>query len=410
LNVTKENVMVAVMIGIDPHKASHTAVAIDPAEVGLGEVRVRAGDEQLERLLAWAKRWPERTWAIENAGGLGYLLAQQLIAAGERVLDVPPKLAARARLLNTGDTNKNDPNDARSVAIVALRSPKVRPVAAADHTAIMKLWTKRHRELSAARTRAVCRLHAVLCDLIPGGVRKRISAPMVVRLLENFQPEGPIAQARYELACDYVIDLLRVDDQNRQTNKHIAAAVKASGTTVTKVFGVGPYVAATVKGQVGDISRFKNRDHFAAYNGTAPGEASSGPRKVYRLSRKGNRRLNHAIHMAAMTQVSHPHSPGRAYYHRKLAEGKTVKEALRSLKRRINDVIYATLVAESRAQTKAGPGGQTGSVSVSSAAGLHPATPALRTSHSRTHSQPTTLHTSRSRPTRTTARKSRLAS
>jgi transposase len=402
--------VVAVMIGIDPHKASHTAVAIDPAEVGLGEVEVRAGEEQLERLLSWAKRWPERTWAIENAGGLGYLLAQQLIAAGERVLDVPPKLAARARLLNSGDTNKNDPNDARSVAIVALRSPKVRPVAAADHTAIMKLWTKRHRELSAARTRAVCRLHAVLCELIPGGVRKRISASMAVRLLENFQPEGPIAQARYELACDYVIDLLRVDDQIRQTNKHIAAAVKASGTTVTRVFGVGPYVAATVKGEVGDISRFKNRDHFAAYDGTAPVEASSGPRKVYRLSRKGNRRLNHAIHMAAMTQVSHPHSPGRAYYDRKLAEGKTVKEALRSLKRRISDVIYAALVAESQAHTKAGPGGQTGSVSISSAAGSHPVTPTLRTSHSRTRTKPTPRQAHQPRPTTTARNKSRLAS
>jgi transposase len=100
-------------------------------------VRVRAGVEQLERLVAWARRWPDRTWAVENAGGLGYLLAQQLIAAGERVQDVPPKLAARVRLLNSGDTNKNDPNDARSVAIAALRSPATRPVAAEDHQAVM---------------------------------------------------------------------------------------------------------------------------------------------------------------------------------------------------------------------------------------------------------------------------------
>ena len=274
----------------------------------------------------------------------------------------------------------------------------------------MKLWTERHRELSAARTRAVCRLHAVLCDLIPGGVRKRISAPMAARLLKNFQPEGAIAQARYELACHHVIDLLRVDDQIRQTNKHIAAAVKASGTTITKVFGVGPYVAATVKGEIGDISRFQNRDHFAAYNGTAPVESSSGPRKIYRLSRKGNRRLNHAIHLAAMTQVSHPHSPGRADYDRKLAEGKTIKEALRSLKRRISDVIYAALVTDAPSQTKAGPGGQTGSVSVSRAAGSHPATPTLRTSHSRTHTRPTPRPPARTRPTSTTGKKSRLAS
>jgi transposase len=385
-------------------------VAIDRAEAGLGELRVRAGDKQLEQLLAWARRWPERTWAIENAGGLGYLLAQQLIAAGEKVLDVPPKLAARARLLNNGDTHKNDPNDARSVAIMALRSPKVRPVAAEDHTAIMKLWTKRHRELSATRTRTVCRLHAVLCELIPGGIRKRITAGMAVRLLEDLQPEGAIAQARYELACDHVIDLLRVDEQIRQANKHIAAAVKASGTTITKVFGVGPYVAATVKGEVGDISRFKNRDHFAAYNGTAPVEASFGPPKVYRLSRKGNRRLNHALHMAAMTQVSHPHSPGRPYYDRKLAEGKTVKEALRSLKRRISDVVYAAIVADALQQTNTGPGGQTGSVSLSGAAGSHPATPALRTSHFRTRAKSTPRQSVQPRPASPARKKSRLAS
>jgi transposase len=126
---------ITVMIGIDPHRGSHTAAAIDGAEVSLGEVRVRASDGQLE----WACRWPERTWAVENAGGLGYLLAQQLVAAGEQVLDVPPKLAARVRLLNTSDTNKNDPNDARSVVSAALRSPSVRPLAAEDHRAVMKL-------------------------------------------------------------------------------------------------------------------------------------------------------------------------------------------------------------------------------------------------------------------------------
>ena len=118
--------MVSVMIGVDPHKASHTAAAIDPAENDLGQIRVRAAAGQVQRLLAWAGAWPERTWAVENAGGLGYLLSQQLLAAGERVLDVPPKLAARVRLLATGDINKNDPDDARSVAVAALRSADVR--------------------------------------------------------------------------------------------------------------------------------------------------------------------------------------------------------------------------------------------------------------------------------------------
>ena len=156
------------MIGIDPHKGSHTAAAIDEAETALGELRVRSGATQLERLLEWAGRFPEQTFAVEGAGGLGYLLAQQLVSAGERVLDVQPKLAARVRLLATGDTNKNDPNDARSVAIAALRSPAVRGVHPEDHAQVMKVWSKRHRNLASARTQVACRLHAVLCELMAG--------------------------------------------------------------------------------------------------------------------------------------------------------------------------------------------------------------------------------------------------
>src|SRR5437763_17008330 len=119
-------VMAVVMIGVDPHKASHTAVAINAAEEPLGQVRVRASAVQAERLLAWAQAWPDRSWAVEGAGGAGHLLAQQLLSAGERVLDVPPKLAARVRLLATGDNNKNDPHAARSGAGAALRPPGVR--------------------------------------------------------------------------------------------------------------------------------------------------------------------------------------------------------------------------------------------------------------------------------------------
>ena len=141
--------MAAVMIGVDPHKASHTAVVISAAEEPLGELRVRACAAQAGQLLAWAAAWPQRTWAVEGAGGLGHLLAQQLLAAGERVLDVPPKLGARVRLLATGNVNKNDPNDARSVAIAALRSAGVREVRADDHAAVLKIWSLcryRHRD------------------------------------------------------------------------------------------------------------------------------------------------------------------------------------------------------------------------------------------------------------------------
>ena len=150
------------MIGVDPHKASHTAVAISAAEEPLGELQVRACAAQAERLLAWAAAWPLRTWAVEGAGGLGHLLAQQLLAVGERVLDVPPKLGARVRLLATGDVNKNDPNDARSVAVAALRSAGVREVRPDDHAAVLKIWAKRDRDLGRTRTQVACRRHAVL--------------------------------------------------------------------------------------------------------------------------------------------------------------------------------------------------------------------------------------------------------
>ncbi len=221
----KGQVVAAVMIGVDPHKGSHTAVVIDQAEVVLGQVRVRASTAQVQRLVEWAAAWPERTWAVEGARGMGYLLAQQLVAAGELVLDVQPKLGARVRLLATGKTNKNDPNDALSVAIAALRSTASTLVRPDDHTTVLKVWTKRHRDLSRSRNQVVCRLHAVLCDLIPGGVSKQIRAGAAARVLEQARPSGAVQQARHELAAQFLADLCRIDAQLRETRKKLAAAV-----------------------------------------------------------------------------------------------------------------------------------------------------------------------------------------
>ncbi|MHB1787756.1 MAG: transposase, partial [Acidimicrobiales bacterium] len=214
---------------------------------------------------------------------------------------------------------------------------------------------------------------------------------------------APMDAARLVLTRQLLEDLVRVDEQRRQTKKQMADAVEASGTTVTEVYGVGPFVACAMLGHVGDVSRAA----FAAYNGIAPVEVSSGEKKIYRLSRRGNRRLNHAIHMAAITQVRFANSPGRAYYDRKRAEGKTGKEAVRALKRRISDVIYARLIADARAAGTLvrGPGGQTGNGSSSSVTGSHPKTPALRNSHSRTRPNTTAR---RPTTTRKTTRKASL--
>ena len=283
-----------------------------------------------------------------------------------------PKLAARVRLLAAGDVNKNDPNDARSVAVAALRPAACLPVRADDHAAVLKVWAKRYRDLSRARTQVVCRMHAVLCQLIPGGVSTRITAGQAARILDQAEPRGAAGMARWVLAAQLLTGLRRIDVQRRDVQRKLAVAVRASGTTVTGIFGVGPAVAAAVIGDAGDISRFASRDHFAAYNGTAPVEVSSGGRVIYRLSLRGNRRMNHAIHMAAVTQIRYRHSKGRAYYDKKIAEGKTSKEALRALKRQVSDAVYQRMKADGR-RAAAGPGGHPGNGSEASVAGLHPA-------------------------------------
>jgi transposase len=335
-----------VIIGVDPHKASHTAVAISASEEELARKKVRATRAQVEHLLAWAEPFPTRVWAVEGANGMGYLLAQQLVATGEHVLNVPATLAARTRLLGTGRTNKNDPNDALSVAITALRTRDLRPVRAVGHREVLRLLAKRNTDIGDHRTRLVCRMHALLLGLAAGGIAKEIYASDVDRFLAEVTPATPAEQVRYDLAVELLEDIARLDDQLKASHKRIRAAITASGTTVTDLFGIGPIIAAMLIGYSGDIARYPNRDRYAAYNGTAPVEFSSGGRTVHRLSQRGNRNLNHALHMAVICQLRHPGSEGRAYFDRRLAEGKTKKEALRSLKRHVSNAVYRQLVTD----------------------------------------------------------------
>lgn len=336
----------AVVIGIDPHKKTHQAVALDAKEVELARLEVRATKTQVDRLVRWASPFEDRTWAIESAGGLGYLLAQQLVDAGEHVVDVPAALASRVRLLGTGQSNKNDPNDARSVAIAALRSPGLATVGTANHRDVLRLLAKRNDDLGRERNRTACRLHALLAELVPSGITREISASAAQALLDATQPTSLVASARHAMASELLEDVRRLDAQMKESKRRVAEAVAASKTSLVEIFGVGPVVAAMCIGFTGDVRRFPNADRFAAYNGTAPVEMSSGGHRVFRLSRRGNRRLNHAIHMAAVTQLRHKDSAGRAYYDRKIAEGQSPKMALRSLKRRVSDAIYRHLIED----------------------------------------------------------------
>lgn len=332
-----------VLIGIDPHKATHTAVAIDDAENQLGELTLRADRLQVERLLKWAINYPERLWAIESASGLGHLLAQQLLAVGEDVVDVPPTLAARVRLLGSGKSQKNDPNDALSVAIAALRAPRLRSVAKDDHSAVLRMLGDHHHDLGSLRTQVISRLHACIRSLVPGGTGIRLSADRASAVLRRVKPATAVEAERKRLALGYIADVRRLDAELADSRARIVKSVRASGTSVVELNGVGPIVAALVLGHSGDISRFKNRDHYASYNGTAPIDASSGPRKRHRLNPRGNRQLNHAIHIIAVAQIRHD-SEGRRYFDRKVAEGKSTKEAMRALKRQLSNAVYARLV------------------------------------------------------------------
>lgn len=341
-----------VMIGIDPHKATHTAVAIDGDERVLGELQVRASTAQTERLCEWADNFGDLTWAIESARGLGQLLAQQLVANGERVYDVPPVMAARVRVLGTGRSQKNDPNDARSVAIAALRHPDLNAVAADDHVRVLHLLAKRHRDLARLRNMACCRLHAVLVDLAPGGVAGRITPTKANALLACTPTLDAVARQRVDIAGDLIADVVHYDHQLAASTRRIEAAVAATDTTLLEIHGLGPICAATIIGYSGDITRFATRNHYATYNATAPIEASSGNKVRHRLNPRGNRQLNHALHVVAVCQLR-PGTEGRAYYDRKIAEGKTSKEAIRALKRRISDVVYRHLITDAqRSATK----------------------------------------------------------
>jgi transposase len=334
-----------VMIGVDPHKASHTAAALDDHGQLLDQQRIPATLDGYQQLRQWAGRWPQRRWAVEGAHGIGRALAQRLVSDGEQVVDVPAKLAARVRVLSTGHGRKSDPDDAVSVAITARSVPSLRPVGVEDQATVLHLLTKRRQDLVAARTQTINRLHRLLMDLVPGGARRNLTTKRAAALLALVTPAGAPAVTRWQLATELVADVCQLEQRIAAVEARIKAAVAQANTSLLGLFGVGPVLAATFLGEIGDIGRFPSRHHFAAHTGTAPLEASSGQVIRHRLSRAGDRKLNHALYMMAMVQVRRP-SAGQAYYQRKLAEGKSPKEALRCLKRRLSDAVYRCLLAD----------------------------------------------------------------
>jgi transposase len=347
----KEATSVEVLIGVDPHKATNVVAAIDEQGELVGQQTFPATRKGLRTLQRWAKRFPERRWAVEGASGIGRPLAQKLLAAGERVVDVPPKLSSRVRVLSTGNARKNDRLDATFTALAALRNDRLSSVQPEDgpegHVEILRLLTERREDLVSERTRALNRLHVLLRDLLSDPVRKQLSTDAAAKLLRRSRPKHPAGQLRRRLASEVVRDVRTLDRRIAELDQRIATEVKASDTMLTEIFGVGPILAAKILGIVGDVSRFPSKAHFASYAGVAPIEASSGEVVRHRLSLAGNRSLNQVMHMIAVCQArSDPR--GRAYHRKKLAEGKSRREAIRCLKRRISDAVFRVLVTDSQ--------------------------------------------------------------
>ena len=342
-----------VLIGVDPHKASVALAVIDEA---VGEFVERASFPQnragLRALERWAKRFPERRWAVENAGGLGRHLARRLSAAGESVVDVPPKLSVRVRVLSSfaGNARKNDRLDALATALAASRHERLVAVDPEAASEVLRLLSERREDLVAERTRALNRLHGLLRDLVPGGIAGTLSAHRAARILRGIRPqEGASSCLRRRLASEILRDVRTLDRKIADLNERIDAEVEASGTTLTDIFGIGPILAAKIIGTVGNVVRFPTKAHyFASYSGTVPVEASSGEVVRHRLSLAGNRKLNNALHMVAVCQARSD-ARGGTYYRKKIAEGKSGKEALRCLKRRISDAVFRSLVADMQA-------------------------------------------------------------
>jgi transposase len=347
-----------VIIGTDPHKRSATIEIIDHHEHVLRTGRFGTDQDGYQHLLAAGRQHPQRLWAVEGCQGIGRHLAQRLVADGETVVDVPAKLSARVRVFATGQGRKTDPVDAHSVAVVALRTNGLRHVQVDDETVALRMLVDHRDELGHARTQTVNRLHRLLLELLPGGAKKFLSAAQARALLASVRPRDVVGRTRRRLAADLVTELERIDQRIKAANAELRELVTASGSTLMELIGIGPSSAARLLGDIADIGRFADKGRFASWNGTAPLEASSGDQRRHRLSRAGNRRINRVLHVMAIVQLRHDTS-GRAYYRRKLADGKTSMEAMRCLKRRLSDVVYQRMVHDAHREA-AGSGGHVG--------------------------------------------------
>jgi transposase len=337
-----------ITLGIDAHKRTHTVVAVDELgrQLATKTTTTTTTADHLD-LLRWAEALPggqDREWAVEDCRHLSRRLEADLLAAGERIKRVPPKLMAHAR--DAARTyGKSDPIDALAVARAALRHPDL-PVAQLDGPAReLRLLVDHREDLVNERTRCINRLRWHLHELDPTwdptarSLTRYCNIDAVAARLAD--SEGMVARIAREI-CDQIRQLTV---RERALEREIASRVKALAPTLVALVGVGALTAAKIVAEVADVRRFRSKDAFARHNGTAPLPVWSGNRERHRLARTGNRQLNAAIHRITITQ-GRCHPDAVAYLQRRTAMGNTKTEARRALKRHLSDIVYRALLAD----------------------------------------------------------------
>lgn len=340
-----------VILGTDAHKRSHTVVAADEAGAEVGSVTVSATSEGHLKALRWAAQWSERRWAIEDCRHLSRRLEADLLAAGETVVRVPPKMMAGARR-SARTRGKSDPIDALAVARAALREPDL-PTARLDGPArevrlLVDYRERLVRERTAAQNSLRWRIHELDPSFDPpaGSLDRYKTLDQVETFLTSH--EGVTAElARREVS--------RIRDITREANQlqaDIGKRVTAIAPSLLELVGCAGLTAAKLVGEAADITRFTSRDAYAAWNGSAPIPVWSSNKQRFRLSRGGNRQTNAALHRIAVTQIR-CHPEAQAFMTRRLAAGDTKTEALRALKRRLSDVVYRTMLKDTTIPARA---------------------------------------------------------
>jgi transposase len=327
------------VVGIDSHKATLAACAIDAAGVVLAEHTFPNEPAGFGALTRWLTELAVERIGLEGSAGYGAAAARHLVAAGLAAVEVPPQLSHRERM-RTRRAGKSDPGDALAIARVTLREADLPPVRLADASREIQLVVQAREDLVAEATRVRNRLHADLVVLVPGyaataanlvAARHRTA---VARLLRR------LAGVHAELARDRLARLNRLTGEVGELERRIERVV--ADHPLRALPGAGPLVTAKLIGEVGDITRFRSADAFAMLAGVAPIPASSGQVSRMRLNRGGNRQLNRALWCIAFSQAK-THEPAKAFIARKKAEGKSWREAMRALKRHLARVVFRLL-------------------------------------------------------------------